>query len=265
MIRKMLVIAAAVVMPAASIAGISAVAGSGIASAKGLPITAGSYSCALTGSVTFPKPGLSRPGVVTNKLTETTKAAITPSGDCGTKTIKNNIVTATTLCLGNSSASNPADALACSDPANASNMLKGKNRSYGNASSFLTAGPSLVNNLTTAGIKAVLLGNKVNLHVGSSTQTVGIWDGVSTATSLNPLVPGSFGALECSGAAGFQLTGTTDHAGLTYVLDLCMPTDTGTGSGLFFADLVNDILTGGNVSILTAGIGGTAHLAFTQA
>ena len=55
MIRKMLVIAAAVAMPATAMAGITAVGGAGIASAKALPPQA--VTCTLSGTIAFPKEG----------------------------------------------------------------------------------------------------------------------------------------------------------------------------------------------------------------
>ncbi len=277
MIRKMLVIAAAVAMPAASIAGISAVAGSGIASAKGLPINAGTYNCALTGSIAFPKPGLNHAGVVTNKLSETTMSTITPSGACGTKAIKSKIANLTHLCLGTIAVPSIYDPAACSDPLNAKSFAAGKNYAYGYAGSFLTAGASLVNNLTTAGLGATLNGNKVNLHVGDTTQTVGTWDGVTTGAAINPKTgtgalahacpnPGGPTAGYLGYDAGFKFTGGTSITNLSYVLVLCMPGDTGTAiTGSFINDLVTDILVPPYGPVInTAVIGGAANLTFTQ-
>ncbi len=55
MIRKMLVVAAAVAMPAGALAGITAVGGSSIAGAAAKVYA--TQACALTGSVTFASPG----------------------------------------------------------------------------------------------------------------------------------------------------------------------------------------------------------------
>ena len=249
MIRKMLVIAAAVAMPAASIAGISAVAGSGIASAKGLPITAGVHTCDLTGSVTFAKPGLSHDGSVTNKTAVISKSAVTPSGECGTKAIKNNISTTTTLC-----GTDPlTDAPACTDPLNAKNISKGKNRYFNTTSSLATGGvDSIANSFSATGIKSVLLGNKVLLTVG---QTGG--------NSVASIIGGVCGV----GNTGFALAGSTSVAGLTYVLNLCIVGDTGVATtGGFFADFLTSASGANNaMHISTGGFASPSQLIFTQA
>lgn len=245
MIRKMLVVAAAVAMPAASIAGVTAVAGSGIASAKALPIAAGSYDCALTGSVTFAKPGLSHNGVVTNKLVETSKAAVTPSGDCGTKTIKAKINTDTTLC----GVTPSTDAAACTDPANAKNISIGKNRYYNTTSSLASAGvANIVSSLGPTGLSSVLLGNKVTLAVTSG--------GTSSVT------PGGV----CGAGIGFHLEGATSVAGLTYVLNLCLTGDTGTNTtNSFFTDFLTSAGGDNSVAIASGVFGGSSNLHFTKA
>jgi len=250
MIRKMLVIAAAVAMPAASIAGISAVAGSGIASAKGLPITAGVHTCDLTGSVTFAKPGLSHDGSVTNKLSVISKSAVTPSGECGTKGIKNNITTTTTQC----GVTPLTDAPACTDPLNAKNISKGKDRYFNTTSSLATGGvDSIVSSFSAAGIKAVLLGNNVVLTVG---QTGG--------NSVAPINPGGVCGV---GNTGFALAGSTSVAGLTYVLNLCIVGDTGVATtGGFFADFLTSASGANNALHISTGIfASPSQLIFTQA
>ena len=249
MIRKMLVIAAAVAMPAASIAGISAVAGSGIASAKGLPITAGVHTCDLTGSVTFAKPGLSHDGSVTNKLSVISKSAVTPSGECGTKAIKNNITTTTTQC----GVTPLTDAPACTDPLNAKNISKGKDRYFNTTSSLATGGvDSIVSSFSASGIKAVLLGNNVVLTVG---QTGG--------NSVASIVGGVCGV----GNTGFALAGSTSVAALTYVLNLCIVGDTGAATtGGFFADFLTSASGANNALHISTGIfASPSQLIFTQA
>ena len=249
MIRKMLVIAAAVAMPAASIAGISAVAGSGIASAKGLPITAGVHTCDLTGSVTFAKPGLSHGGSVTNKLSVIAKSAVTPSGECGTKAIKNNILTTTTQC----GVTPLTDAPACTDPLNAKNISKGKDRYFNTTSSLATGGvDSLVSSFSATGIKSVLLGNNVLLTVGNT--------GGNTVASI---VGGVCGV----GNTGFGLAGSTDVAGLTYVLNLCIVGDTGVATtGGFFADFLTSASGANNAMHISTGVfASPSQLIFTQA
>lgn len=109
MIRKMLVIAAAVAMPAGALAGITAVGGSSIAGAAAKVYA--TQACALTGSVTFASPGESVPGAITNKTVEKSSVDATPStgilsgtgtGDCGAKgvykEIKEKINVPTSVC-----------------------------------------------------------------------------------------------------------------------------------------------------------------------
>ena len=132
MIRKMFVIAAAVAMPAAAVAGVSAIGGAGIASAKALPPVP--TTCALTGTVTFAKPGLSYNGSITNKTTSMSKTAITPGGSvCGVKAIKSKIISATSVC-----ATDPTPAPICAlTPAK---TLAKKPNFYDTASSLATTG-----------------------------------------------------------------------------------------------------------------------------
>ena len=235
MIRKMLVIAAAVAMPAAALAGVTAVGSSAIASAK-TPVA--SIECPLTGTVTFAKPGLSKGGAITNKTVEDSSTTVTPSGSCGTKSIKEKIATATTEC-----------AFPTTTPTVCTGVtaLSKDKYYYDTDSSFTSAGvSSIVASLSTKGIKAVDNGNTVTLKVGDT--------GGQTASSV---LPGGV----CGSDAGFQLTGGTSNASLTYVLNVCLTTDTGTGTtGSFLADIASSTGT-----IATAAIGGSATLDFTLA
>ena len=235
MIRKMLVIAAAVAMPAAALAGVTAVGSSAIATAK-TPLE--SVNCALTGTVTFAKPGLSSGGTLTNKTVEDSSTAVTPSGGCGTTTIKEKIATPTTLC--------PYPTTTPTACTGVTALSKDKYY-YDTDSSFASAGvSSIVASLSTKGIKAKDNGNSVTLKVGDT--------GDQTASSV---LPGGV----CGSDAGFQLTGDTSKTGLTYVLNVCLTTDTGTGTtGSFLADVASSTGT-----IATAAIGGSATLDFTLA
>ncbi len=112
MIRKLLVIAAAVAVPTATMAGVTAITGAGIAAAaKPAPVP---VTCSLSGTVTFNKPGLYPTGSITKMTTATTKTAITPGGAsaCGTKTIKSAIEDQYYFDTVGSLLSGPADILA---------------------------------------------------------------------------------------------------------------------------------------------------------
>jgi hypothetical protein len=227
MIRKMLVFAAAVAMPAAAMAGVTAVAGGGIASAKALPPVTG--SCGLTGSVTFAKPGLSFNGSLTNKSTETSKSAITPGGGiCGTKGIKNNIVSGTSPC-----ATTTPKAPECT-LAPAKTLAKDPNF-YDTASSLATAGVSNIVTSLSGGIPAVNNGTKVTLQV--------------TAPNTSAILPGGV----CGTTVGFHLSGAVTNGGAAghYVLNICLIGDTGTSTtGAFFTDYA--AAAGGNTAITIA-------------
>lgn len=230
MIRKMLVLAAAVAMPAAAMAGVAAVGGSGVASAKALaPID---VTCSLSGSITFASPGLSHNGSLTNKSTEATKTAITPGGGgaCPTKTIKNTISTPTTTCTGDTT----VDAPICAIDLGTKTESKDPNY-YDSLSGFVTAGTSDIQTSLANGVATTDNGTKIVLDVadGSVAQIVG-------------------GA--CGSNVGFGLTGpvklaTGASTTATYTMNICLGEDAGTGvSGSFVTDFIAG-LTGGTAVI----------------
>jgi hypothetical protein len=96
MIRKLLVIAAAIAIPASVV-----VVNGGIASAAG-PKAGPAISCAVTSTVTFAKPGLSVAGAVsTAKTSTTTTSNLTFSGSgCSGSGAGHKITTAATKCTG---------------------------------------------------------------------------------------------------------------------------------------------------------------------
>jgi len=240
MIRKMFVIAAAVAMPAAAVAGVSAIGGAGIASAKALPPVP--TTCALTGTVTFAKPGLSYNGSLTNKTVTTSKTAITPSGLCGTKAIKSKINSTPGVC-----ATDPTPAPACA-LASPKTLAKDPNF-YDTASSLATSGVTQIVASLAGGIPAVNNGTKVTLQV--------------TAPGTNAILPGG----ACGATVGFHLQGGVTNGGANvtaYSLDICLSTDTGTGTtGAFFTDYA--AAAGGNtgVTLATAGLGAGSQLVFS--
>jgi len=239
MIRKMLVIAAAVAMPAAAVAGMTAIGGAGIASAKALPPLTG--TCALTGTVTFAEPGLSYDGTLTNKSVETTKTAITPSGICGTKAIKSKINSTPTACATASPA--PACGLAT-----AKTLAKDPDY-YDTASSLATSGVSQIVTSLAAGIPAVDNGTKVTLQV--------------TSGGTGAVLPGG----ACGSTTGFALTGAVTNGGTavsSYSLTICLTGDSGSGtSGSFFPDYLS--AAGGNTTVTIAGatLGAGSQLVFS--
>ncbi len=96
MIRKLLVVAAAIAIPASVVA-----VNGGIASAAGAK-TAPAISCAVSSTVTFAAPGLSTAGAVSTAKTSTTKTgnlAFSGTGCTGTGA-GHSITTASTKCTG---------------------------------------------------------------------------------------------------------------------------------------------------------------------
>jgi hypothetical protein len=268
MIRKMLVLAAAVAMPAAALAGVTAVSGSGIASAKAEPPTA--INCSLTGTVTFAKPGLSNQGAITSKSVETTKSAITASGTgCSTKAISTKINSTTSPCWStlptytsktvytggvlNTGAAGACDVggmAAASDTNLSTASIKSAIKApdyYDTAASFVSSGASDIGASFPDGIAFSDNGTKVSLAV----------------TTVGVVLPGPGGACDSGAEVGFSLSGNVNASGtttqlsdtngpLTYSLLLCLGTDGDTvsgtqGTGTFYSDFIS--MLGGNTAI----------------
>jgi len=241
MIRKMLVIAAAVAMPATAMAAVTTVGASGVAGAAAKVYT--STSCAVTGTVTFAAPGLSHDGSLGKKATVSSTSAVTPgtivsgTGGCGTTTVKSKITTAATDCL---TAPAPLPAVCAS----ATTKL---HYAYSNASNLASAGVSSIVASLSKGLKIADNGNKVV--------------GTVTLAGTTSVVGGACGA----GNIGFQIAGSTNVTGLSYTLLLCLVGDTGPGtSGAFGTDYL--AAAGGNTSITiaTAVVSGNSALTFVK-
>jgi hypothetical protein len=281
MIRKLLVIATAVAMPAAAVAGVTAVAGSGIASAKALPPIA--VTCTLGGTVTFAKPGLSYNGSITNKTAEdsaTDIAAVSGSNAaCSTKAIKNKIATAPTQCwatlpvyvsktdfTGGTVASGAAPecttnskGVAAGSGATANGVKEGIKDQYyyDTASSLATAGVSEIVASLAGGINTSDNGTKINLGV--------------TTSGTSSITPGG----ACGSTVGFALTGNVYQSdgstpvviggsNATYSLDICLTGDTGTGTtGVFFTDYLSAASGSTVPTIASAILGSSSELAIS--
>jgi len=230
MIRKMLVIAAAVAMPAAALAAVTTVGASGVA---GAVKTYDSQTCAVTGTVTFATPGLSYNGSLGKKSTSTSLSAQTASGTgcgagvSGSTALSNKIVSADTDC------NVPPVPPATLPPVCASATTK-LHYAYDTASSLVTSGvSSIVASLGPKGLKLYDNGNKVT--------------GAVTTPGTNSVLPGG----ACGSGIGFSLAGNTNVTGLTYALTLCLVGDTGTNTtNAFFTDYL--AAAGGDTSITIA-------------
>ena len=201
MIKKLLMVAAAIAMPATAVAGIAVT--SGVAGAKApvvLPTT-----CAVTGSVTFPAPGLSQIGAVEASSKSTTTASSSASGGC-TGTNSQTIVSKSTV--------------KCKSQPTTAPCTSTEGYVYDTDGSFAAGTANLA--------KAV----KKGLAVTDNGVALTLVPTAGTGVSL--VLPGSV----CGSNAGFQLTGTVKKATDTFTATVCLTTDTGTNtSGTFITDL----------------------------
>ncbi len=181
MIRKLLLVAAAIAMPVS--AGAVALVGTASPAGAVTPIT-----CALTSKVTFAAPGLTYKGSVTTATTETTMSTLgTLSGSaCGSThagTLANlSIKTATVVCTG---AGLPASNPGC---------VSGK-RGYDSWKNYASSGTSSI-------LSSV---PNVSFHVGATAYTMH----ATAAAALLPNAAGcGTGATGLGKEVGFKITGT---------------------------------------------------------
>jgi hypothetical protein len=261
MIRKMLVIAAAVAMPVTAIA---AVTTSGVAGAAKPAPVAGVVP--ITGTVTFAAPGLSAGGAITNKTVESAVSLITPTagGIAGLtpKSIKSKIPSATTPCwstlpvysktapvggvlasgapqtcdFGGGAASSDSPVVA----ADVKTAIKDQNY-YDTSASFATSG--------TSSIVAALNAKPIKLSDNGNNSAL-------TVTGANSVLPGG----ACGGNVGFQIDGTLTLVGIGHASVLvCLTTDTGSNvTGDFFTDIL-----GTTATIATATVAGSSAVTFS--
>ena len=242
MIKKLLVAVAALAMPM-GMALVFGVVGPSVAGAAAPPPT--NYSCAVSGTVTFQSPGLSAGGALTANSVVNTKTAATPTGSgCSGAPIKVTIPSATTPCPQTNGVPNAGDPAACL----ASKTKNGvttyaialKPNYYGTSGSFATTGLSdLQAALQAKPLKTTIDSVRVVLAYGTAAE----------------VVPGGV----CGSDVGFHLTGNVLYgttAISTYTFNVCLSSDTGTGTtGNFFNDLLSSTAT-----IQTAIVGGSSSL-----
>jgi hypothetical protein len=241
MIRKLLVVAAAVAMPAAALAAVTTIGSAGIAGAAAK--TYDNQTCAISGAVTFATPGLSYNGSLTKKTTSTSVSSATSTGTgCGNKT-------ATTSTLNSKIVSPSVNCNTATPPlpgACAGETAK-EYHAYDNSSSLASSGTaSIVSSLGPKGIAIYDHGNKVT--------------GLVTTDGTTAVDPGG----ACGTNVGFQLQGNTSVSGLTYDLLLCITGDTGTSTtGSFYNDYIASSEGDAGIVIATGIFGGSSGLTFT--
>ncbi len=205
-------------------------------------------SCAVAGSVTFPAPGLSASGAITNKLTENTVSSTGTTGTgCPTTTSATKIVSTTTACPQTAGVPNSGDPAACL----ASTVSKGVTiyaiakdpNYYDTTGSFLGTGlADLTTALQAKPTKATVNGVGLSLVFGSATQ----------------VLPGGV----CGSAVGFNITGNGQVKGTnvaTYDEIVCLSGDAGTGTT---GNVFNDLLSPTAI-VTSATIGGASSLTVT--
>jgi hypothetical protein len=228
-------------MPAAALAAVTTVGPAGAAAAKAKVYT--TTSCAITGGVTFATPGLSYNGSLTKKSTSTSVSSATAgailsgTGGCGSATVASKIVSASTNC---NTATPPL-------PGACSSETTKEFYAYDNASSLVSSGTSsIVSSLGPKGLKLNDNGNKVTVDI--------------TEAGTSSVLPGG----DCGANVGFELSGNTSVAGLTYDLLLCITGDTGTGTtGSFYNDYVAAASGNAGITIASGIFGGDTALSFT--
>jgi hypothetical protein len=239
MIRKALLIAAAVVMPVATVSAITL--GAGVAAAKGgtpMPTT-----CTTTGSVAFPKPGLTYDGALTTKTTETSKSTFTGSGTyCSTKAIKLSIVSDNTKCP----VGGPPEA--CTGDIAKDPYYYDDTAGFANSSTEADIYTALAK-----GIKTTDNGTKITLEQPPS------------QSDVTAVVDGACG----SDAYGFSVTNgpVSDGGGptLTWSNLTCLTKDSGGGTtNSFYNDLNSSAGGDESITIATATIGGASALTISS-
>ena len=196
MIRKMLLVAAAVAMPVGVVA-VTGVTGATVAGAAG-------PTCTVSGTVNFAAPGISHAGAASASKTSTTTTSATTFGGAGCSggAPGNNITSKSTKC-DKHTAGLPVSNPACTPG----------NYGYGSWANFTTGG--------TASIQKSLKKLSFTLNsVAYKTKTTG-------ASEILP--GGACGASE----VGFQIVGSVSSPkaskGQTSTLNACLGTITGTG------------------------------------
>jgi len=225
MIRKMLVIAAAVAMPASMLA-VGAIGG-GVASA-GTPLPSPTLTCSASGTVTFAAPdGITANGTVGKAKTSTTNTSETTFAgpNCGTggSTPAKAITSKATKCT------------AANEPYQGCVV---KEYDYGSAGSFAGTGASALGKA----LKSVAL-------------TVNDLAFKGTTKTTSAIEPGGV----CGSDVGFQLNGTVKppkgYTYKTFSLAVCLAADTGANtSGDFFTDLAAELNGNATIQIQTANI-----------
>jgi len=244
MFRKLLVIAAAVAIPASLLTGASVLAASSEAGASNA-LTVHPVTCVVAGSITFGTGGITEGATVSTATTSTSTSVLThvaagSTANCQTTAQTTKIIQPTEKCNVTSLAPLPPSAGALAGQTPGFTQFPGctanpTDSQQGSAWGFLGGvQKSGVYVSTTAGIKAALAAG-VKFKDGATVLTLL----VSAVATSNPTSPGA----KCgSSDAGFVLSGSVKGATThKWNVAVCLSTDTvtgGTASG-FLGDLLN--------------------------
>jgi hypothetical protein len=243
MIRKMLVAAASVAMAATALTAVTTIGSSGTAGAAGKVYA--SQTCTVTGGMAFASPGLSEFGSLTKKSTSQFTNSVTATGPgCGagvaaSSTVNDKIKSTNIDCVP------PFDP---QPPSSCGHATVKEHYVDDTVAGLPVAGGSWIDSSLSKGIKVFDNGYKVTADVTA--------DGTSEVGST-----GVCGA----GDVGFELSGNTSVADLTYTLLLCLAGDTGSGTtGEFYADSLSAADGNSAITIATGTFGGASSLTFVE-
>jgi hypothetical protein len=241
MIRKILVVAAAIAMPVSVIAVTGGVAGAG----KVKPPPDPAVTCSVSGTVNFAAPGLSTAGSTSAlKTSVSTTSPTVFAGGCTGGGTANAITSKSTKCAKKAGKAQPASNPACANNVPASYGQYG----YDSWANFTGSG--------TAAVQKAL--KKLNFTI----------NGIAYQTKTTSAVIAGPGAPCDANTVGFQLTGTVkapkQDKGQTSTLTACLGAITGTGlTGLLGTEttfLQAALLQYGTVATAAIGPPSTVHV-----
>jgi len=231
MIRKMLVIAAAVAMPAAGFAAVTAVTGAGIASAKTTPPPLTTGTCAIGGSLAFNTPGITQYGTAVKIKSTSTTVTMTSSGTGACAASTTSVITQKAVkCKVITYVPIVVSGITLDPSSNLLNDCTGtgaKGDLYGSAWAF--GGGEDVSGVSSPATAGILTALKKGVAYNDNGTTVTLIPTVATQ-----ITPGGV----CGSEAGFALSGTIKKQSDTWALNLCLGSDSGTGTtGSFIGDV----------------------------
>ena len=240
MIRKMLVIAAAVAMPATALAGVSAVAASGNAFA-GKPLVVAHITCNISGSIAFGGGGITENGDASADKASTTTVTLSGTGTgCQAAPLTSFITQKSTKCKGLTLVPLPPSAGAFAGLTPGFTQFPGcvplaaKKYTLSNSAwGFLSGTDSHgVPQNTLAGIAKAL--HKGVTYYDNNVKIL------LTVSGVNAIQPSG----ACGSGIGFALNGTVKKSPAdTWTINLCLTGDSGSGtSNSFLGDLVNQVV-----------------------